>query len=136
MRSFTASSERSSRMRAITSGASTNGLMFISASGFGEVGVRPGAAALVAGAETGDGEMRLAVDRIVDVEIVDAARAGVAVDHHEVSAAAVPADACAHGPAGIDLGLHLIEWKRPHHAHEVVGPCQGEVEEPWHVARS
>src|SRR5512143_902127 len=80
--------------------------------------------------------MTFPIDRVVNVEILNAGDNAVAVNHHEVASVATPSNASPDGPPGINLSANLLKSRLAHNAHKVVRPRERFVEIPRHITGS
>src|SRR6185503_8073446 len=95
----------------------------------------PGATALIVRSELLVCQHALAVDRIVDMQVVGDADRRHAVQNHEMPASAAPPDTGADDEAFLELTLDGAPGDRPAlHADEVVGAGERLVEIPGNVA--
>lgn len=102
---------------------------------FREISVRPCAGALIVVTEVRNRQVRLSINRIVDVEVVITKQpCRVTINHAEMPATTTPPDPRAHRASRIDLRLHCREIDGPRHAHEILRPLQRLRQPPAHVA--
>src|SRR5829696_8000153 len=79
--------------------------------------------------------MALAVDRVINIEVLCAANEAIAIDHHEVATTTAPSNPCTDWPPSVDLIAHLLETRLPDDAYEVVGTHQRPIKVPRNVTR-
>src|SRR4029079_5420336 len=102
---------------------------------FREISVRPCAGALIIVAEVRNRQVRLSINRIVDIEVVITKQpCRVTINHAEMPATTTPADPRTHRASRIDLSLHCREIDGSRHAEEILCPLQRLRQPPAHVA--
>jgi hypothetical protein len=103
---------------------------------FREISVRPCAGALIVIAEVRNRQVRLSINRIIDVEVVIAKQPRrVTINHAEMPATTTSSDPRPHRASRIDLRFHCREIDQPRHAHEILRSLQRLGQPPAHVAR-